>query len=282
MTDRTLTVLGAGLAGLVWIGVLTAVLWAPQPGEGMGAALLLGLQPEQPEEQPGGAGNPPDQGPVGGLPYPFTIQNVMWMVFFLGFGELVARHRAGDAEGAQLARGLLPEDDRVVLQRNELGPFYERIRESDPEGAYWLQRLLTSVVLQFQSNGSTDQVNAVFNSLVDLFQHEIELRYNLLRYLVWLIPTLGFIGTVVGIALALGTAGQMFAGAAAGEAASPEVMQRLTSELGVAFYTTLLALLQSAVLMATMHVVQGREEGALNRVGQYCLRNLVNRLYEQR
>ena len=269
MTDRTLTVLGAGLAGMMWIGVLTAVLWE-RPQDDEWAALLLGLHSDNP-------------------PYPFTIQNVMWVIFFLGFGELVARHRAGGAEGAQLARGLLPEDDRVVLQRNELGPFYERIRESDPEGAYWLQRLLTSVVLQFQSNGSTDQVNAVFNSLVDLFQHEIELRYNLLRYLVWLIPTLGFIGTVLGIALALAEAGDAFAAAAAatsggapGRAPSSEMMKNVTGELGVAFYTTLLALLQSAVLMATLHVVQGREEGALNRVAQYCLRNLVNRLYEQR
>lgn len=263
MTDRALTVTGAGLAGAVWIGVLTALLWEERGSGHMGAALLLGLDSEFP-------------------PYPFTIQNVMWMVFFLGFGELAARYRAGGAEGAQLEQGLLPEDDVVVLRQQELGPFYERIRKSDEEGAYWLQRLLTSVVLQFQSNGSTDQVNAVFNSLVDLFQHEIELRYNLLRYLVWLIPTLGFIGTVVGIALALGEAGAMFAGAADGGAASPETMQDLTRELGVAFYTTLLALMQSAVLMATMHVVQGREEGALNRVGQYCLRNLVNRLYEQR
>ena len=194
----------------------------------------------------------------------------------------MARHRAGGEEGAQLARGLLPEDDTVMLRSADLRPVYEGVRKSDPNGAYWLQRLLSSVILQFQSNGSTDQVNAVFNSLVDLFQHEIELRYNLLRYLVWLIPTLGFIGTVVGIALALGEAGAMFAGAAPGEAAAPELMQNLTRELGVAFYTTLLALLQSAVLMATMHVVQGREEGALNRVGQYCLRNLVNRLYEPR
>ena len=268
MTDRTLTVLGAGLAGMVWIGVLTAVL---EPG-GMRAELLLGLTAE-------------DQRPVGSLPYPFTIQNLMWIIFFLGFGELMARYRAGGAEGAQLARRLLPEDDLVVLRRNELGPFYKQIRESDPEGTYWLQRLLTSVVLQFQSNGSTDQVNAVFNSLIDLFQHEIELRYNLLRYLVWLIPTLGFIGTVLGIALALAQAGAAFAAAAAAEQGggpSPEMMQNVTGELGVAFYTTLLALLQSALLMATMHVVQGREERALNRVGQYCLRNLVNRLYEQR
>ena len=266
MTDRTLTVTGAGLAGVVWIGVLTAMLWGePADGEAAPAfdvaALLLGLHSDLP-------------------PYPFTIQNVMWLVFFLGFGELLARRRAADAEGAQLARGLLPEGDTLVLRQKDLGPFYEGIRKSDPNGEFWLQRLLTSIILQFQNNESTDQVNAVFNSLMDLFQHEIDLRYNLLRYLVWLIPTLGFIGTVVGIALALGEAGEMFAGA--GAAPDPDAMKDLTGELGVAFYTTLLALLQSAVLMATMHVVQGREEGALNRVGQYSMSNLVNRLYEQR
>ena len=266
MTDRTLTVTGAGLAGVVWIGVLTAMLWGePADGEAAPAfdvaALLLGLHSDLP-------------------PYPFTIQNVMWLVFFLGFGELLARRRAADAEGAQLARGLLPEGDTLVLRQKDLGPFYEGIRKSDPNGEFWLQRLLTSIILQFQNNESTDQVNAVFNSLMDLFQHEIDLRYNLLRYLVWLIPTLGFIGTVVGIALALGEAGAVFAGA--GAAPDPDLMKDLTGELGVAFYTTLLALLQSAVLMATMHVVQGREEGALNRVGQYGMSNLVNRLYEQR
>ena len=140
-------------------------------------------------------------------------------------------------------------------------------------------------MLQFQVSGSVDQVNAMFNSSMELYQHETELRYGLLRYLVWLIPTLGFIGTVVGIAFALRSAGVMFAGVdpnADLNELGPRMMTSLTGELGVAFYTTLLALLQSAVLMLAMHVVQGREEGALNRVGQYCLRNLVNRLYEQR
>ena len=140
-------------------------------------------------------------------------------------------------------------------------------------------------MLQFQVSESVDQVSAVFNSSMELYQHETELRYNVLRYLVWLIPTLGFIGTVIGIALALEQAGGTFAGigpnANIAEQA-PKMMTRLTGALGVAFYTTLLALLQSAVLMLAMHMVQGQEEGALNRVGQYCLKNLVNRLYERR
>ena len=85
---------------------------------------------------------------------------------------------------------------------------------------------------------------------------------------------------MIGIALALQVAGQFFAGGATTEE-GPVMMTQLTSELGVAFYTTLLALLQSAGLMFALHMVQGREEGALNRAGEYCLKNLVNRLYER-
>ena len=58
-------------------------------------------------------------------------------------------------------------------------------------------------------------------------------------------------------------------------------MGELTGLLSVAFYTTLLALLLSAVLMFVLHLLQLREEGVLNRVGQYCLKNFINRLYEQ-
>ena len=34
--------------------------------------------------------------------------------------------------------------------------------------------------------------------------------------------------------------------------------------------------------MFVMHIMEEREEGALNRIGQYCLRNFINRLQEGR
>ncbi len=36
----------------------------------------------------------------------------------------------------------------------------------------------------------------------------------------------------------------------------------------------LLALIQAAILVFIMHIVQGHEEHSLNRAGQYCLDNL--------
>ena len=264
MRSRGVVLAGSVVTSVVWVGLLSLLL--PAGAESTAADLLLDRNTQS-------------------FRYPFTIQNLMWIVFFVAAGELLLRHLAGTGEQDQLRLSLLPEDDETVLRQEDIGPIYRRVRQSDPDGHYWLQRLLTGVMLQFQSSRSVDQVNAVFNSSMELYQHETELRYNVLRYLVWLIPTLGFVGTVIGIAFALRTAGGLFAGIdpnANLAELGPRMMTRLTGDLGVAFYTTLLALLQSAVLMLAMHVVQGREEGALNRVGQYCLRNLVNRLYERR
>ena len=216
------------------------------------------------------------------FPYPFTIQNVMWLAFCVAAGELVVRHLAGRREYAQMGLGLLPEDDETLLLRTDLQSIYHRVIQSDPEKRHLLQRLLAGALLQFRNSGSVDQINSMINVSLELYQHEIELRYNMLRYVTWLIPILGFAGTVLGIAFAMRTAGVMFAGANLRETGiGPEMMEQLTGDLGVAFYTTLLALLQSAVLMFAIHILQEKEEGTVNQIGQYCLRNLSNRLHQE-
>ena len=259
---RAVVLFGSLLAGIALVGVLSYIF--PAGDESVPADLLIDRNTQI-------------------FPYPFTIQNIMWVAFCTAVGELVVRHLTGRHEREQVRLGLLPEDDETVLRQSDLDPIYREVRRSDPDARYLLQRLLTGALLQFQNNGSTEQVSSMINISVELYQHEIEMRYNMLRYVVWLIPTLGFVGTVLGIAFALRTAGQMFAGASVtGGLIGPEMMEQVTGDLGVAFYTTLLALLQSAVLMFVMHVMQEREESALNNVAQYCLRNLVNRLHEER
>ena len=252
---------GGALAGVVWVTLLSLLIPA---GGGLAGDLLLDRSSTV-------------------LPYPLTIQNLMWIVFFLAASELFVRHIAGEREGDQLGLALLPEDERTMLRQKDIGPIYRRVRASDPDRRFWMQRLLSAAMLRFQASGSADQVSAVVTSSMEVYQRETDLHYNLLRYLVWLIPTLGFIGTVTGIALALREAGVLFAGISPDANMAelgPQMMQQLTGQLGVAFYTTLLALLQSAVLMFVMLQVQGREEAALNRVSEYCTNNLVNRLYE--
>lgn len=207
------------------------------------------------------------------LPFPFTIQALMWIVFIFGLLELRGRHRSSLREGELLVVHLLPEDERTILVADDLGPLYARMRRDLAAMAdTFLFRLVQRIIFQFQSSRSIDQANTLLNSSLELFNHEVDLRYGLVRYLAWLLPTLGFMGTVVGIALALAYAGQA-------DFQDPNLLGEVSARLAVAFNTTLLALLLSAVLVFLQHLIQTHEERVLNRIGQYCLDNLINRLY---
>lgn len=232
--------------GAVFIGLATLVL----PKDSKAAVVLL------------------DYSSATIFPYPITIQNFMHLAFFLGLGEVFVRTMVAVWERRFLMRTLLPEDDETILEADDLAPLRRQVAgEFDAENGF-LPYLLDLCILQFFASRSVDQVVSVLNSSLELIAHRVDLRYSLLRYLVWMIPTMGFIGTVVGIAAALSLI----------DPQNPD-LQLVTANLAVAFNTTIIALGESAILVFLLGSTQRREEEAVNLAGSYCLKNLVNRLY---
>ncbi len=166
--------------------------------------------------------------------------------------------------------GMLPESYEVVLQSHDLPPIRKQVAGRYDGEHGFLPGLIDLCILQFQASRSVDQTVSVLNSSLELIAHRLDLRYSMLRYLVWLIPTIGFIGTVIGISLAL---------AMIDPAAAEQPLGEIAQALGVSFYTTLVALGESAILVFLLNIVQAKEERALNDAGQYTLKNLINRLY---
>ena len=208
------------------------------------------------------------------FPYPLTVQNVCHLLFAVGIGDAIVRlHSAQDAR-QQLDKGLLAEGPALSIAA--LSRMHKEVREDGAGNDRHLHRLVHRIVLQYQATGSVAEAQSVLDSSIEYFQHEVALRYTMLRYLIWLLPTLGFIGTLVGISIALANAGRL------PNLEDPEALQAwinaLTTNLGVAFYTTLVALTLSAVLVFLTNLATSREERALNDTGQYCLDNLINRL----
>lgn len=201
----------------------------------------------------------------------FSIQGFMWVAMFVGLGELWIRGRAMRADQAILRLRLLPEDERSLLTAEDLRPIYVKARGMSRSAV--LPSLVRRLSMEFRKSKSIDRVNALLDSSLELFLHQLDLRYTLLRYLVWVIPTLGFVGTVIGIASAMAFAGS-------GAVEMENLLAPTTQRLAVAFYTTLVALLQSGVLVLGMNSLQSGEEKAINDAGQYCLENLVMRLME--
>ena len=203
--------------------------------------------------------------------WPFTVQNIMWVALFIGFGELALRWGAASDEESQLKRGYLPPRENQLTDE-----LLRKIKDSISSRRFardaFLPRMINRTIEQFLISRKEDQAMSVLNSSLELYLHEIDLKYSIMRYLTWLIPSLGFIGTVMGIMFAL-----QYAGVPA-NAESEDFLYQVTSRLGVAFTTTLLALIMSAVLVLLQSVVQAKEERALNSAGQYCLDHLILRL----
>ncbi len=209
----------------------------------------------------------------GGATYPYSVQNIMWVIFFVGLGELLYRFFAARIEVRELSQQYLPEDETTILVKDMLPKLYKKVSLANDSNRLFLPSLIKRIITVFQTTQSVENASAVLNSSIELRSHDLDLRYSMIRYVMWVIPTFGFIGTVIGIALALNYAGQP------GKAQDPELLSDLTLRLAVAFNTTLLALTMSSVLVLMQHVIQAFEERTVNRCGQYCLDNLVNRLY---
>ena len=205
---------------------------------------------------------------------PFAVQAFIWIAFMFGLGEVGLRLHACRQERAELDKKYLPEAPDVLLSAKDLVPIYRRIHNAS--NGLFLTRLIERITLQFQTSKSVDRANSMLSASLDLFMHEIDLRYNLLRFTVWLVPTLGFLGTVIGIVAGLNMAAVQYA-----QNQGQIDLAVVTDALGAAFYTTWLGLLMSAILVFLMHIAQEIEEGSVNRSGQYCLDHLINKLYEK-
>ncbi|MBF0220230.1 MAG: MotA/TolQ/ExbB proton channel family protein [Gammaproteobacteria bacterium] len=203
------------------------------------------------------------------LPYPLTLQNLMWLVFFIGIGELYYRYQQVSESKQAIHSGYLSEDPTIFYTINDIVTIRQRIYRHNN----LLAQLLNTLTIRYQaSSKSVEQTHQMLNSQLELLQFRLDVDYNMIRYIIWLIPTLGFIGTVIGIALALNAAG------IPGAAERPDFVSTLTAKLAVAFYTTLVALMMSTLLVYLMHLVQGAEERMIQRCGDYCLNHFINKL----
>lgn len=203
------------------------------------------------------------------MTYPFTIQNAMWVMFFIGLGELFYRHLISKADVEALDKQYLLEKDGVFYDQSELVKVMKKVDGEENR----LANLVKALFLRYQASlKSPNETHEMLNSQLEMMQFKIDVDYNMIRYISWLIPTLGFIGTVMGISQALAYVGQP------GSVDSDTFLADMTSQLAVAFNTTLVALLMSAVLVYIMHIIQGREERVIQHCGEYCLNNFINRL----
>lgn len=124
---------------------------------------------------------------------------------------------------------------------------------------------------RYHITGSVPEATETIMGRLEVAAEQQESELSMLRYLVWAIPSIGFIGTVRGIGVALQRADEALQGDISG----------VTSALGVAFNSTLVALFISILLMLLIHLLQGGQEGLILRLQTFCREQLIDKLYDR-
>lgn len=103
---------------------------------------------------------------------------------------------------------------------------------------------------------------------VDNLSVQLETESSMIRYLIWAIPSIGFVGTVRGIGQALSDADKALSGD----------IGFMAESLGIAFNSTFIALLISLLLMFLLNQLQRIQDKSLLEIQAYCEKFLLNRI----
>ena len=164
-----------------------------------------------------------------------------------------------------LAEGMLilPEDTRELSRQIQTLPAYQRNS--------LLSRALLAGLQRFGSTRNVQDVADATHAYCESEGERLESELSMIRYIAWAIPSIGFIGTVRGIGDALGQAHQAIEGDIFG----------VTRSLGVAFNSTLIALVISIILMFFLHQLQLLQERYVLEAEAYCEEKLARHMHTQ-
>lgn len=116
------------------------------------------------------------------------------------------------------------------------------------------------------ARGSADALDDELKYLADGEAARIHASYGLFRFILWAIPILGFLGTVIGITIALNGVDLQ---------AAEDSMVNVLKGLGLKFDTTALALTLSILLMFVHFLIERGETALLERIDRQVARELA-------
>lgn len=137
---------------------------------------------------------------------------------------------------------------------------------------------INKAIKQLRINNNPADVANVLKTVAETDAAIIDSSYVLPKFMIWAIPVLGFIGTIVGMTQAIGSFDTVLKGInEVGFAGVKQNLGLVTSGLSVAFETTFLALVLSAIVNLFSNALQKREEDLLSDVEEFTTDNIINK-----
>ena len=178
-----------------------------------------------------------------------------------------------------LALKLLPDDSAFVLTCATARTILDNMNllVSNPKDFVLLDRIQRALV-NLKNLGNVSAVAECLNTQAQNDEDYLSSSYTIMKGFIWAIPVLGFIGTVLGLAEAIGGFGAVIEKGVSDPQKLIAALGNVTGGLSTAFETTLIALAMALVIQLMMTWVLNREELFLDECSDYCHRYLISRI----
>ncbi len=195
--------------------------------------------------------------------------SVMFL-FFWSLADLALKSIAISRESRFLAHEAVTKSPERV-GRLAADEALQALRGARQKGGGYVVRMVESVIEHLGMSNDVQRSHEHFRHQIDIDAETTTSGFTMVRVFIWAMPILGFIGTVVGISLAVGD----FSGFLSGDIDDIELVKRelanVANGLSFAFNTTLLGLVTSLLAMLLATWVQRRGELLTRGVEEICL-----------
>jgi biopolymer transport protein ExbB/TolQ len=192
------------------------------------------------------------------------------VVFFCCcMAALLGKFLASLNERYTQSQQLLPSWDGKPIPAREVGQLQRSLSSAGGRvQSTWIGRRIANILNFVASRNSAGELDDHMRTLSDNDAMAVDSSYALLRFMIWAMPILGFLGTVLGITDAI-------------SGINPEQMEKdpgaISNGLTKAFDATALALSLTLVSMFLNSLLEKLEQGLLERVDHYVDSELAHR-----
>lgn len=132
-------------------------------------------------------------------------------------------------------------------------------------------------LLNLRNVGDVSDVSEMLRAQAENDESQADASYGILSGIVWAIPILGFIGTVIGLSGAIGGFGAVLSADATLDTLR-DGLAPVTSNLGIAFDTTFVALVFALSIQLLVTLLRKEEDRFLDACRDYAHVNVISKL----
>ena len=206
-----------------------------------------------------------------------------WAVVFFSWwclGILLAKWIKTSIQMRALrAVDIVPRRGDFILSPGTSGDVLRRIKAvAERPKDFLLFRRIDMALSNLGNIGEVRDVGAVLESQADSDGSSVDSSYTVIRSLIWTIPILGFIGTVVGLSQAIGSFTDVLTQTGSDAGSIKSKLGPVVGGLATAFETTLVALIAAVIIQLLSTWVYKSEEALLDGITDFTTENVLSRL----